>query len=215
MGLAQLAYTAVLHRHPDVAGIVDRIFVVGIDDVADLGSERQDARVPGLLVGKLVEPGVAVEEADGHAERHRELGGIARRRPVLAGEGLPQPVDQPFAGLAFDIGDVVGIDALGRQADGAVDEGVDHGAAGVRLEGDPFHQPLLPQTLGEGAVIRRRRRREGAEVVVAALEHGARPVVSGPGEERRAQPRMRRPAGMEPLGPGAVGEIFEYARRQR
>src|SRR3546814_6655927 len=42
--LAQLDDRAVLQRHPDVAAVVARILVVGIDDVGDLARQREDAR---------------------------------------------------------------------------------------------------------------------------------------------------------------------------
>ena len=44
-----------------------------------------------------------------------------------------------------------------------------------------------------------------------ALEHGARTDKPCPRQQRRANARLRRPAGMQPLGPGALGEIFDDA----
>ena len=44
-----------------------------------------------------------------------------------------------------------------------------------------------------------------------ALEHGARADEPAARQQRRADARLRRPAGMQPLGPGAFGEIFDDA----
>ena len=44
-----------------------------------------------------------------------------------------------------------------------------------------------------------------------ALEHGARTDEPCPRQQRRADARLRRPAGMQPLGPGALGQIFDDA----
>ena len=48
-----------------------------------------------------------------------------------------------------------------------------------------------------------------------AFEHGARSGKTGAAEQRRAHARLRRPAGMQPLGPGALGEIFDDAAGHR
>ena len=55
--------------------------------------------------------------------------------------------------------------------------------------------------------------RETVEQAVHALEHRARPDKAGARKQRRAQAGLRGPAGMQPLGPGAFGEIFDDAAR--
>src|SRR3546814_1001950 len=70
--LAQLDDRAVLQRHPDVAAVVARILIVGIDDVGDLARQREDARIARLLIAELRQARVAVVETDRHAEGHGE-----------------------------------------------------------------------------------------------------------------------------------------------
>ena len=53
--------------------------------------------------------------------------------------------------------------------------------------------------------------REAVEQPVHALEHGARTDKAFARQQRRANARLRRPARMQPLGPGALGEIFDDA----
>src|SRR5690606_13467629 len=65
--LAQLDDAAVLQRHADVAAVVARVLVVGIDDVGDFSREREDARVARLVVAELRQARVALVEADRHA----------------------------------------------------------------------------------------------------------------------------------------------------
>src|SRR3546814_704775 len=67
--LAQLDDRAVLQRHPDVAAVVARILVVGIDDVGDLARQREDARIARLLIAELRQARVAVVETDRKSTR--------------------------------------------------------------------------------------------------------------------------------------------------
>ena len=55
---------------------------------------------------------------------------------------------------------------------------------------------------------------EGVEEAVLALQHRAGPEKALAPEQRRAQARLRRPAGMQTLGPGALGEVLDDAGRQ-
>ena len=48
---------------------------------------------------------------------------------------------------------------------------------------------------------------------VYPFEHGARTDKALPRQQRRADAGLRRPAGVQPLGPGAFGEIFDDAAR--
>ena len=196
-----------------MAGEVARIGVVRIDDVAHLGGELPHTRVLRALVGELLEASLAVEEADGDAIRRRELPGIAVGRPALPVERLPQAVDGPLPHLADDRGDVGRGRPLAREIDGAVDEGLGHGPAGIGLEGERRRHPGLAETLDERREIRLPARREGLVEAVRSLEHGDRPDEAGLGEARGADTRLRRQARMQALGPAAVGEIFDDAAR--
>src|SRR3546814_18823439 len=80
-----------------VAGVVGRIFVVGVDDVADLGGQFQGARVAHRLLGELGEAGIAVDEARCHAIGRGELRRVGGRRPLLVGQRLPQAVHRALA----------------------------------------------------------------------------------------------------------------------
>ena len=48
-----------------------------------------------------------------------------------------------------------------------------------------------------------------------AFKHGARAGKAGTAEQSGLQTRLCRPAGMQPLGPGALGQILDDARRHR
>ncbi len=86
-------------------------------------------------------------------------------------------MDRAFADLADDVGNLIRIDAVGGQANGAIDEGLAHGAAGVRLESQARHSPILPQAVGKMAEIRGEGViRETEEKSVLAFKHGARAV---------------------------------------
>ena len=52
---------------------------------------------------------------------------------------------------------------------------------------------------------------EAVKQSVHAFEHRARAEEAATREQRRADAGLRRPAGMQPLGPGALGEIFDDA----
>ena len=116
-----------------------------------------------------------------------------------------------FGHLAAELCDVVRPEAARGEAAGAVDIGMGHGAAGVRLEGQRLGHPALAEAVDELAVIARGGVGEAVEEPVRALEHAQRPGEAGARQQRRGEPGLRRPAGMEPLRPGAVGEIFDDA----
>ena len=94
----------------------------------------------------------------------------------------------------------------------AVDVGMRHGPARIGLERERLGDPARAEIVDERAVVAGGRMREAVEQAVHALEHRARPEKPGAPEQRRAQPRLRRPSGVHALGPGAFGEIFDDAR---
>ena len=120
-----------------------------------------------------------------------------------------------LADLAEHLGDVVGRDAARSQAQSAIDVGLDHGAAGVGLEGQRLREPALTEAVDERGVVALACVGEAVEQTVHALEDGARTREAGAGEERGAQTRLRGPACVQALGGAAVGQVFDDAARHR
>ena len=85
-----------------------------------------------------------------------------------------------------------------------------HGAAGIGLEGERLGHPARAEIV-ERRVVALRGVGEAVKQPVHALEHRARPEETAARQQRRADAGLRRPAGMQPLGPGALGEIFDDA----
>ena len=199
----------------DVAGEVVRIGIVGIDAVADLLGERDHRGLLHRVVGEIAQAHIAADEAGGDAIGLRELPGVAVARRLLGGERLPEAMHRALADVADHLGDVVGLDAARAEPPRAVDVGMRHGPAGIELEGERLRQPARAEIAGHRVEVARRGVGEAVEEAVRALEHRARPGEAGPRQQRRAHARLRRPAGVHPLGPGALGEIFDDARRHR
>ena len=95
------------------------------------------------------------------------------------------------------------------ELDRAVDEGLRHGAAGVRLERNRLHHPASAEVVEKRLEIGRDRRRECPVHAVDALEHRARPQESAARHQRGAHARLRGPARMHALGPCALGKVFD------
>ena len=70
-----------------------------------------------------------------------------------------------------------------------------------------------PKSAVSALVVSLRRAREAVEKAVRALEHRARAAKAVLRQQHCAQARLRRPAGMQALGPCAFGEILDDARR--
>ena len=98
-----------------------------------------------------------------------------------------------------------------REPPRAVDIGMRHGPARIGLEGERLGHPARAEIAGQRVVVARGGVGEAVEQAVRALEHGARADEAGTRQQRRAQARLRRPAGVHALGPGAFGEIFDDA----
>src|SRR5258708_35908993 len=118
-----------------------------------------------------------------------------------------------FGDLADDRIDRFGRDAARGEADGAIDIGMGHGAAGEGLEGERLGDPYAAELPGQLRVVPVARMGEAVEETVRPLEDRARPTKALAGEQRGTQARLRRPAGMQPLRPGSVREIFDDAAR--
>ena len=103
MRLAFFDHAAVVERRADMAGEFVRIGIVRIDVVADLGRQREHARILHGLVGEIAEPDIAAHKRRRDAIGLRELPRIAIRGLLLGGERLPQPVHRAFADFADDV----------------------------------------------------------------------------------------------------------------
>jgi hypothetical protein len=89
-----------------------------------------------------------------------------------------------------------------------------HGAAWIGLERQRVGHPARAEIAGQRVEVALGGVREAVEQSVCALEHRAWPDESCPRQQRRADARLRRPTGVQPLGPGAFGEIFDDAAGQ-
>src|SRR6266404_6562037 len=105
-------------------------------------------------------------------------------------------MDRPLRHFADDRLDCLGHDAARREADSTVDIRVGHGAAGERFEGERLGNPLLAESSRQSLIVAGRTLREAVEETMCAFENAARPLKALPGEQRGAQPRLSRPAGM-------------------
>src|SRR5262249_23613117 len=83
-------------------------------------------------------------------------------------------------------------------------------AAGISLEGKIRNLPNFPELveLAEVGVAGSERLVE----IVRSLEDRRRAAKAAAREQRGDDPCVRRPAGMKPLGPGAVRQVFDDAR---
>ncbi len=111
-----------------------------------------------------------------------------------------------------DVGDVLGRDAAPGERNGAIDEGLGHGPAGIGLEGDGLHDPARAEAIEERGEVRLARWRKRLEEAMPAFEHRARTDKAAPCHQRSADAGLRRPAGMHALRPAPIAEIFDDAR---
>src|SRR5882762_5299239 len=213
MRLALLEHAAVPEGHLYVAGVGLRVRIVGVDDVTNFGGERENARVAHGFFRKGLEPGAAGDERDRDIEGRAEFGGVVVRRALLGCERLPQPVHVTFGGLAQDLGDVVRGETLLSQSQRAVDIGLVHGSGRVRLERETFHQPMPAEIARERLEIAFPVMSEGEKKSVRAFEHGTRPEKPFAPDTRGMQSDTRRPSGVQALGPGPFGEVFDDPAR--
>ena len=119
-----------------------------------------------------------------------------------------------FADFADHLDHVVGFD-LRREPPRAIDIGMRHGPARIGLEGQRLGHPARAEIADQRVVVALGGVGEAVEETVHAFEHRARSEKAGAAEQRRTDARLRRPAGMQPFGPGAFGEIFDDAARHR
>src|SRR5512132_3042608 len=120
-----------------------------------------------------------------------------------------------FADLAHELLDLLRLDPARRQPSRAVDIGMRHRSAWIRFEGERLRHPMRTEIADERVVIARRGMGEAMEQAMHALEYGARAEKTLASQQRRAHARLRRPARMEPLGPGPLGEILDDAAGHR
>src|SRR6185369_1198471 len=98
---------------------------------------------------------------------------------------------------------------------GAIDIRMGHRAAGVELERDARGEPALAEAVDELRPVALRGIGEAVVEAVRAFEYGARADEARASEVRRANARLRGPAGMQALGPGALGEVLDDSRGHR
>ena len=120
-----------------------------------------------------------------------------------------------LADVADDLLDLLGLDAARCEPPRAIDIRMRHRPAGIRLEGQRLRHPARAEIAGQRGVVAFGRVGEAVEEAVHPFEHRARPDETFAPEQRRAQARLRRPARMQALGPGAFREIFDDAARHR
>src|SRR6188474_397400 len=113
-------------------------------------------------------------------------------------------MNRTFTNLAYDLFDLVRSDATRRQPARAVDIGMRHGPARVRLERQCLRHPAFAEISGQRLVVCLRRMSKAVEEAVRALEHGTRTVEAVLRQQHCTQARLRRPAGMQALGPRAL-----------
>src|SRR5438093_11688348 len=108
-----------------------------------------------------------------------------------------------LADLTDHLLDLVSLDALGGKPARAIDVGVRHGPAGIGLERERLGHPALAEIAGDRVVVALGGVGKAVKEAVHTLEHGARTNEARAPEQGRAQPRLRRPARVKALGPGA------------
>ena len=120
-----------------------------------------------------------------------------------------------LADLAHHLDHIVRLDFFRREPARAVDVGMRHGPARIRLERQRLGDPARAEVADQRVVVALGGVRKTVKEAVHAFEHRARAEKAGAAEQRRADARLRRPAGMQPLGPGALGQIFDDAACHR
>src|SRR5258708_30036659 len=98
-----------------------------------------------------------------------------------------------FGDLADDRIDRFGRDAARGEADGAIDIGMGHGAAGEGLEGERLGDPHAAQRPGQLRVVPVARMCEAVEETVRPLEDRARPAKALAGKQRVTHAPYRAP----------------------
>ena len=90
---------------------------------------------------------------------------------------------------------------------------MDHVGTGVELGHDLAAEPHSTEVPGHDCQVGGAGAQKGGIEPVTTLQHRGRPREPRAGELRREETAVGRPARMEPLGPGAVGEELEEATR--
>src|SRR6185436_3885054 len=89
MRLALLDHAAILQDRPDMACVVVRVWILGVDYVFHLCREPEKFWIPDRSFRKCAEPNAAVDKTGCQQIRRGELGGIAVGWALLVGEWLP------------------------------------------------------------------------------------------------------------------------------
>src|ERR1043166_190465 len=145
MRLALLDHLAVRERHADVAGELVRIGIGRVDAVTDLRGDGEHALVFHRVIGEIAQAHIAPHERGRDAVRLREFPRIAVRGCLLGGERLPQSMARALADTADAVLYVFGPDAARREPARAIDVGMRHRPARIRLEGERLGHPALAE----------------------------------------------------------------------
>ena len=111
MRLPFLDHAAVLQDGAEMAGIIVRIGIIGVDDVFHLGGERKHLGIADRTLRERTQSDTAMDKTGRQEIRHRELGRVAIAWALFVGERFPQPVHRPLRHLAHDLLEVLGLDA--------------------------------------------------------------------------------------------------------
>src|SRR6476620_3679743 len=119
-----------------------------------------------------------------------------------------------FSNFAHQLFYVGRLDAACGEPLGASDVRMRHGSTWIGFEGKRFGHPAFAKAANERVVVALRGMRKAMEQPVHALEDRARASEAAARKKRRTYAGLRSPAWMQPLGPRALGQIFNDAARK-
>src|SRR5947208_7123856 len=213
MILTLLEPPSVAELDRDVADELPWVVDGGVELVTHPGCDAEDLGVAHGLVLELGEAGTPPDEDHGEKIGQAELRRVPVRRRALRSERLPEALHRPGRGPAADLGDLVGSEPVALpEAARAVHVGVGDRATGVGLEREPLELPHPAEAPKERLqALDVEAAREGAIESVLTLEDRLRPREAGAREQGRDDAGVGRPAGVEPLGPCAIGQVLDDA----
>src|SRR3989441_874291 len=213
MILTLLEPPSVAELDRDVADELPWVVDGGVELVTHPGCDAEDLGVAHGLVLELGEAGTSPDEDHGEKIGQAELRRVPVRRRALRSERLPEALHGPGRGPAADVGDLVGSEPVALpEAARAVHVGVGDRATGVGLEREPLELPHPAEAPKERLqALDVEAAREGAIESVLTLEDRLRPREAGAREQGRDDAGVGRPAGVEALGPCAIGQVLDDA----
>ena len=173
MRLALFDELSVVAERADVAGEGGGVGIARVNAVADFLSQGTNAAILDAGLSKGAEAETAVHQGEGDTIGRSELAGVTVAWALLGGQWLPQPMHGAFANLTDDLGDALGRDTALVQAPCTVDVGLDHGAAGIGLEGHIAGTPDDGKAVDQGIPVALARVGKAVEEPVHPLKHRA------------------------------------------